>query len=146
MFFSEIAWKKENTDEGFTIPWGKIVVTAISQDPQRCIYFMIDSKLFDEPASDSNGTNGDNHENNEDDDDDDEGVDAESENEMTEFWLIPENGNDVDNIYFFMSKYPSADENMDDSEEEDEEFFDGEDMEQMNINDNDENDPRFADN
>lgn len=93
----------------------------------------------DEPAN-GNG-NGDEH-NEEDEEDEDEGVEAESVHEMTEFWLIPEDSNDIDNIYFFMSKYPAAGE-MDDSEE-DEEFFDGEDMEQMNIND-DENDPRFAD-
>lgn len=132
--FSEIAWKNENSNEGFLIPWGKIVVTAISQDPQRCIYFMIDSKWSDsneeEPAeADSNGTeaNGGN--------DEEEGSETESEQAMTEFWLVPESEDDVDNIYYFMSKYPAANDSMDDS---DDEFFDGENMEQMNINDDNE--------
>lgn len=53
--------------------------------------------------------------------------------------MIPHSEDDVDNIYFFMSKYPAAEE-MDD--ESDGEFFDGEDMQSMNLDD----DPRFADN
>lgn len=103
---------------------------------------MIDAKWDDtENVSDVNGSNGSNHVN--EDDNNEEDNDAESGQEITEFWLIPEIPSDVENIYFFMSKYPAA-EGMDDSDDEDEEFFDGEDMQQMNIND-DENDPRFAD-
>lgn len=119
-------------------------MTAISQDPQRCLYFMIDSKLFEseeKPAdlsSNGNDANGSGDNGNE----DEEGSETESENAITEFWLIPENSEDVDNIYFFMSKYPAAEEDMEESDG-DNEFFDGEDIQQMNINDED--DPRFAD-
>jgi hypothetical protein len=103
---------------------------------------MIDSKMFDdeEPANANGGANGGDHE--EERDEDDEGVEEGSEHEMTEFWLVPENSNDIENIFYFMNKYPAADD-MDDNSDENDEFFDGEDMEQMNINDD--NDPRFAD-
>lgn len=103
---------------------------------------MIDSKWIDDESSEmpANG-NGDHA--NEDDNEEEEGEDAESGQDIIEFWLVPEQPSDIDNLYFFMSKYPAADDNMDGSEEEgDDEFFDGEDMEQMNINDDDQ---RFAD-
>lgn len=95
---------------------------------------MIDSKWIDEAPANGNGDT--NHVN-----EDDEEEDAESGQEITEFWLIPETPSDIDNLYFFMSRYPAAGDDMDESGE-DEEFFDGEDMEHMNINDDD---PRFAD-
>lgn len=84
--FSEIAWKNENSNEGFTIPWAKIVVTAISQDPMRCIYFMIDSEWTedDQPVDGSNGTDTNGGTN---DDEDVEGSETESEHAITEFWL-----------------------------------------------------------
>ena len=52
--------------------------------------------------------------------------------------MLPDNADDVDNIYYAMSRYPQRVE-MEESDEEDN-FLDGEDMEQMNINDD-----RFAD-
>lgn len=110
------------------------MVTAIATEPTRCIYFMIDSKWTSSPAENSNGTEEANGDENE------EGSEADSEEGMTEFWLVSENS-DEDNIYFFMNKYPAANDSME-SGDEDEEFLDGEDMEQMNIN---EDDPRFAD-
>lgn len=104
---------------------------------------MIDSQWTEndnkpaESNSNGNGANGDENNENE----DDEGSETESENAITEFWLIPEDSGDVENLYFFMSKYPAAEGEMDD--DSDGEFFDGENIEQMNINDDD--DPRFAD-
>lgn len=100
---------------------------------------MIDSKWSEseneqpESNSNGNGANGDN---------DEEGSETESEQAITEFWLVPDSLDDVDNIYFFMSKYPAAEDSMENS---DEEFFDGENIEQMNINDGDDDDTRYAD-
>lgn len=53
--------------------------------------------------------------------------------------MVPDNRDEVDDIYFAMTRYPRH-ENMQESSDEGN-FFDGEDMEQMNIND----DERFAD-
>lgn len=52
--------------------------------------------------------------------------------------MLPDNLDDVDNIYYAMSRYPERPE-MEESDEDDD-FLDGEDMEQMNINDD-----QFAD-
>lgn len=52
--------------------------------------------------------------------------------------MLPDNLDDVDNIYYAMSRYPER-QDMEESDSEDS-FLDGEDMEQMNINDD-----RFAD-
>jgi hypothetical protein len=60
--------------------------------------------------------------------------------EMTEFHLIPDNSEQIDEIYYIMTKYPEVPEGMD--EDSDDDFFDGENMDQMNLNDDDE---RFAD-
>lgn len=124
------------------IPWDKITVQAITQNPQRCIYFMIDVSWPDDPASGSanqnNGANGnhivaDNPEDApngaEDEADDSEG----SLQELTEFYVVPDEADDVDEIYYVMSKFPVV-EAMDDDEDSDENFFEGE-LDEMNLND-----------
>lgn len=127
---------------GFMIPWDKITVQAITQEP-RCVYFMIDV-MWPALAAQANGNGNDNHvgENEEaQDGSEDEGNDSEgSLQELTEFYLIPDSPDAVDEIYFVMSKFPEAAPMEEESEDDD--FFDGENMDQMNINDNDE---RFAD-
>lgn len=71
----------------------------------------------------------------------DEGHDSEgSVQELTEFYIIPDTPGDVDEIYFVMTKFPENPAMDEDSDDDD--FFDGENMEQMNINEDDE---RFAD-
>ena len=128
------------------IPWEKITVQAITQDPQRCVYFMIDvSWPADDPAliEPNNGNppaNGNHDEEpNGDAEDDDEGNESEgSVQEITEFYIIPDSPDDVDELYFVMSKFP-VDPPMEDSSDDD--FFDGENLEHMNINDEE----RFAD-
>lgn len=101
---------------------------------------MIDSKWTnDEPASNSNGNGNGNQneeaEENEENNEEEEGEEdnAESESDITEFWLIPEDPQDTENIYFFMSKYPAAEE-MEDEESDDDEFFNGDNIEQMDLN------------
>jgi hypothetical protein len=103
-----IAWKKEGTIQGFSIPWEKIVVQAISQLPERSVYFMIDGKWSSSNSNsqESNGTNGlstdegnideeDDDQERIDDDDDSEGSaefidldNGEDDQEITEFWVI----------------------------------------------------------
>lgn len=136
------------------IPWDKITVQAITQEPQRCIYFMIDviwpveanigQQLPAPPiAAHANGNhvdgNGDAQEGSEDEGNDSEG----SVQELTEFYIIPDSPDAVDEIYFVMSKFPVAENMEDQNESDDDDFFDGENMENMNINEND--DERFAD-
>lgn len=145
---SEICWKRNDSENGFMIPWEKITVQAITQEPQRCIYFMIDVSWPEDPASNANhnGANGNIDVENPDEDvaqdgSEDEGNDSEgSVQELTEFYIVPDSADDVDEIYYVMTKFPVA-EAMDDSDDDD--FFDGENMEQMNLNEDD-ND-RFAD-
>lgn len=96
------------------IPWDKITVQAITQEPQRCIYFMIDvswpaavpSVQIDNGAQHANG-NGNHVEENEEarDGSEDEGNDSEgSVQELTEFFIIPDSADQVDEIYYVMSK------------------------------------------
>lgn len=131
------------------IPWEKVTVQAITQQPQRCIYFMIDVSWPDDPAANANHNheaNGNGHAEAEDNAEanegsEDEGNDSEgSIQELTEFYIVPDSPDDVDEIYFVMTKFPAA-EAMDD-ESDDDDFFDGENMEQMNLNDDND---RFAD-
>lgn len=71
----------------------------------------------------------------------DEGHDSEgSVQELTEFYVVPDTPGDVDEIYFVMTKFPENPPMDEDSDDDD--FFDGENMGEMNLNDADE---RFAD-
>jgi chloride channel, nucleotide-sensitive, 1A len=134
--FSDICWKNQESEEGFMIPWEKITVQAITQEPQRCVYFMIDVVWPGE--SHRNGeTNGNSDDEGNGDDDDD--ASEESLAEITEFYLIPDTPDAVDEIYYIMTKYPAEAPIDEDSDEEG--FLDGDQIEQMNIEDDD----RFED-
>jgi Regulator of volume decrease after cellular swelling len=136
--FSDICWKRQDSENGFMIPWDKVTVQAITQEPQRLIYFMIDASWPEDPATNQNG-NGNHVEDNAepaDDGSEDEGNNSDcSLQEFTEFHISPDNLDDVDEIYFVMTKFPAV-APMDDSDDDD--FFDGENIEQMNINEEDE--------
>jgi len=137
MTSSEICWKRENSENGFIIPWEKVTVQAISNEPQRCVYFMIDVKWPE--SSNGNHSNDDPEEQN---GSEDEGNESEgSVQELTEFFVVPESENEIEELYYVMTKFPEAAPMDDDS---DNEFFDGEHMDQMNINEDDDPD-RFAD-
>lgn len=130
------------------IPWEKVTVQAITQDPQRSIYFMLDVCWPTEglATNQNNGSANGNHAGDQEgeaaDGSEDEGNDSEgSIQELTEFYLVPDVPDDVDEIYYVMTKFPAA-APMDD--ESDDDFFDGENIEQMNINEADD-DERFAD-
>lgn len=129
------------------IPWEKVTVQAISNDPERCVYFMIDVIWPDQVSNRSNGSANGNYANNEqeeaNDGSADEGNDSEgSVQELTEFYIVTDSENDIDEIYFIMTKFPEAEPMNDDDSDDD--FFDGENIEQMNINEEGDHD-RFAD-
>lgn len=131
------------------IPWEKVTVQAITQDPQRSIYFMLDVSWPGDGLgwNQNNGSANGNHDHGNPeqeaaDGSEDEGNDSEgSVQEMTEFYIVSGVPDDIDEIYYVMTKFPAA-APMDD--ESDDDFFDGENIEQMNINDPDD-DERFAD-
>lgn len=149
LIFREFCWKRQDSENGFMIPWDKVTVQAITQEPSRCVYFMIDVSWPDDPASNQNGEANGNHvnENNEGQEgSEDEGNDSEgSIQELTEFHIMPDAADAVDEIYFIMSKFPAT--NPMDDESDDDDFFDGENIENMNIQDDDQQDDdvRFAD-
>lgn len=127
--FSDICWKNQESECEFSIPWDKITVQAITQEPQRCVYFMIDVVWPGESQRNGNGNGNSDDEGNGEDD-------AESEEsiaEITEFYLVPETPEAVDEIYYIMTKFPAEAPADDDSEEEG--FLDGDQIEQMNIED-----------
>lgn len=136
------------------IPWSCVTVQAITQEPPRAIYFMIDVNLnfpnvFEsaQPSSsaqnslppvngapaNANGNGNGNHEEVEGEDGNDSGSDEgcaseDSTQEITEFWILPDAPELVDEIYQLMTKYPIMDDGRNDSDEEDmddEQFFDG---------------------
>ena len=89
-----MAWKKDNSDsQGFSIPWDKIVVQAISSENIRSIYFMIDCLWPNSQPVEANGAanNGDHHDSEEngenDDDDSEEFIDCDEDSPITEFWV-----------------------------------------------------------
>jgi hypothetical protein len=145
--FSAIGWKKNNSS--CFIPWDKIVVQAIQAEPQRSIYLMIDESWENEaqdpvlPVQNNENGNGAHHEG-ENEEEGSDCEDADEEQTMTEFWLIPENPDEIDDVYYVMTRCGNSN-NMEEESEEDEEFLQGEDMGQMNINDGNDDDERFAD-
>lgn len=84
------------------IPWETITVQAITQDPQRCIYFMIDVSWPEDPPTNQNGgANGNGAGNLAENGSEDEGNDSEgSVHELTEFYVIPSSVEEVDEVYF----------------------------------------------
>lgn len=89
-----MAWKKDNSDsQGFSIPWEKIVVQAISSEHTRSIYVMIDclwptNNQLIEAANGNSGNGHDDDENGENEDEDsDEFIDCDEDSPITEFWV-----------------------------------------------------------
>ncbi|KAG5675051.1 hypothetical protein PVAND_004989 [Polypedilum vanderplanki] len=138
-----ISWKVNSSI--LFIPWDKIVVQAIQAEPQRSIYFMIDESWEQEQQNSvlpiQNHNNGNGSHTNKDEEDEDE-VEDEEQN-ITEFWLIPNDADEIDNIYYIMTRSGNSNPDPENESDENEEFFEGEDIEQMNINDDD--DERYAD-
>jgi Regulator of volume decrease after cellular swelling len=123
------------------IPWEKVTVQAITQEPQRVIYFMIDTSWPEDPARANQNGNGDIIEDQADNGSEDEGNDSDcSLQDFTEFHIRPDESEEVDTIYYIMTKFPEV-APMEDSSDDD--FFDGDNMEQMNIHDNGEDNDQY---
>lgn len=127
------------------IPWEKVTVQAITQEPQRCVYFMIDVVWPGEEARNGN-SNGDSHTDEHDhsggEDENEDAASEESLAEITEFHIVPARPEEVDEIYYLMTKFPAEAPMEDDSDED--AFLDGEHIDQMNLGDDDDED-RFQD-
>lgn len=66
-------WQADGRDDGLSIPWTKISLHAVSVDPVKCVYFMLDYRLlWPGVIHERNGSNG-NGDLSENDDDVDEG-------------------------------------------------------------------------
>lgn len=91
------------------------------------------------PNGEANGNHANEGQPEQQDGSEDEGNDSEgSTQELTEFFVVPDSENDIDELYYVMTKFPEASPMEDDS---DDDFFDGENIDQININEDDE---RFA--
>lgn len=88
---------------------------------------MIDACWPESSANPANGEQADESEN-----EDDEG--NESDVEITEFWALPDSSDETDELYYVMTKFPQSEHMADDSDDDDQ-FFDGENIDQMNLND-----------
>lgn len=137
---SNISLKLGSQRNGIIIPWSTITVQAITQDHPRSVYFMIDVNinLFNgdqQPAAPDEPMNGNGDENNDDSDEGNGSVD--SDHNITEFWLLPDNAEAVDEIYNLMTKYPENPPRNEDLDSDDDQFYDGndvgDDMAQMQI-------------
>jgi chloride channel, nucleotide-sensitive, 1A len=128
MLISALLWKFNDRDEGISIPWTKIGVHAISSAPAPSVYFIIDINLNWPGVYEfrqQNNQNGVvlNHDGGDEEDENDEGHETDgSDDEMTEFWLIPSDQTLVTPIYNAMKDcqvlHPDPADSVDDSEED----------------------------
>lgn len=59
VFSSSLLWQADGRNDGVSIPWTKISLHAVSVDPVKCIYFMLDYRLlWPGVIQERNGTNG----------------------------------------------------------------------------------------
>lgn len=137
---SSLIWTCEERNSSIAIPWPRVGVQAVSSNPDKCIYLMLDINLVwpgfyeGRPQNNGNGVGpgGDGEQQNgggEEEDDADEGHESDgSENEMTEMWLLPSAPAIVDQIYSAMRECQalnpdpgtvSEDEDYMEAEEED---------------------------
>lgn len=97
-------WQEIGREEGISIAWESITLHAISNEPVKCIYIMLDVHI-DYPPSQGNGqlNNGNDERMAQDgdigDDDDDEGTCEDEEPRMTEIWYTPHDENRIEEIF-----------------------------------------------
>lgn len=124
--FSYLRWQETGREEGISIAWESITLHAISSEPVKCIYIMLDVHI-DYPPSQGNGRFHANNGNDEqmaqdgeiDEDDDDEGtcegktsdtflvcpiltyllISTDEEPRMTEIWYTPHDENRIEEIF-----------------------------------------------
>ncbi|KAJ6647929.1 Methylosome subunit pICln [Pseudolycoriella hygida] len=139
-----LLWQGDGRNDGISIPWTRISLHAISIDPVKCVYFILDYRLlWPNVVEHRNGnSNGNSSEN---DDEVDEGNYEDDDEEMTQMWLIPCDAEEVDKIYNAMIQCQILNPDPNDSLSEEEEFMealdenveelDPEEMQNLNIDD-----------
>jgi len=143
-----LRWQETGRHEGISIAWQDITLHAISNNPVKCIYLMMDQRCDYPPeaiAANGNG-NGNGRLSIE---DDDEGTCEDEEPEMTEIWFVPTDENTIENIFDAMKQCQSLHPDPEQFSEEEEELEDfrmaeddgAEDIGNLHIEDDD----RFAD-
>lgn len=151
---SSLIWTCEERNSSIAIPWPRVGVQAVSSNPDKCIYLMLDINLvwpgfYDgRPHNNGNGVAGEG-EPGEEEDETDEGHESDgSENEMTEMWLLPSAPAIVDQIYNAMRECQSLNpdpgtvsEDEDYMEAEEEELQEVDEMRNLQLDDED----KFAD-
>lgn len=147
---SSLIWSCEEQNSSITIPWPRIGVQAVSSNPEKCIYLMIDINIvwpffYEGAQPNRNGDAGDEDE----EDEHDEGHESDgSENNMTEMWLRPAEPEIVDEIYLAMRECQTLNpdpgtisEDEDYMEAEEDELQEVDDMRNLQLDDED----KFAD-
>lgn len=151
---SSLIWTCEERNSSIAIPWPRVGVQAVSSNPDKCIYLMLDINLVwpgfyeGRPQNNGNGVAGEG-EPGEEEDETDEGHESDgSENEMTEMWLLPSAPAIVDQIYNAMRECQSLNpdpgtvsEDEDYMEAEEEELQEVDEMRNLQLDDED----KFAD-
>ncbi|XP_026462128.1 methylosome subunit pICln-like [Ctenocephalides felis] len=134
-----LCWFNTTQNRGFSIPWKNVIMHAITSTPDAAIYMQVDFKFSWENATNENNENGESE--------DDEPI-------MTEMWLLPENKDNLNQIYQIMNECQIMnpdEENKDDSggDSDFEEWHEngGGDIERLSINDPDDldDDGQFED-
>lgn len=133
VFSSSLLWQADGRDDGVSISWTKISLHAVSVDPVKCIYFMLDYRLL---WPDGNGDISENEDNVDEGNYDGENYIVASklcyykiilildeDAEMTQMWLIPADSEEVDKIYSTMVQCQILNPDPNDSLSEDGEIF-----------------------
>ncbi|XP_058465988.1 methylosome subunit pICln isoform X2 [Malaya genurostris] len=145
---SSLIWTCEERNSSISIPWPRVGVQAISSNPEKCIYLMLDINLiwpgFYDGRPQNNGNENGDAGGEEEEDEHDEGHESDgSENEMTEMWLQPPTPQIVDEIYNAMRECQSLNpdpgaisEDEDYMEAEEDELQEVDDMRNLQLDDN----------
>lgn len=138
--------------DGITVPWKDISVHGVATTVTKCIYFMMDQMVVWPGIYEPTGTNGHCTDQLIDTDGDDKDKDNDNENgefddylifddeepmEISECWLIPQDGNMIRSLFLAMNECQSLNPDTDDSEDSMDDY-DEDDEGDYNIGENDE--------
>lgn len=150
---SSLIWSCAERNSSIAIPWPRVGVQAVTSNPEKCIYIMLDIDLvwpgFYEGRAHNNGNGIGGGEEDGEEDEHDEGHESDgSENDMTEMWLLPAAPQFVDEIYSAMRECQSLNpdpgaisEDEDYMEAEEDDLEDVDRMQNLQLEDED----KFAD-
>lgn len=113
-----LSWKPHGSEDGIAVPWKEVTVHAITCDPRKCVYMMLDFDLVwpgvHERSSSGGATNGSAGRSNGDanggsESESDSGSDDDADDcyndepAITEVWLVPRDDAEVEKIYQAMT-------------------------------------------